>query len=44
MSTNRNNTLKLRKHSIRTLTSSEMRAVVAGYCSTRGGGAGHTAQ
>ena len=30
MTTNRNNTLKLRAHSIRTLTPSDLRAVVGG--------------
>jgi hypothetical protein len=42
MSADRNNTLKLRKHSIRTLTFSDLRVVVGGYVSTQGGGAGHT--
>jgi hypothetical protein len=43
MSTNRNNTLKLRKHSIRTLTPSELR-VAHGGGYTGGRGAGRTAQ
>lgn len=38
MTANRNNTLALRKHTIRTLSANELRVAKGGY---GGGGAGH---